>query len=77
MLLYIRLQMPRSRLPIIGRVADTARQKDELVRIWRWKHEILGMTPHHAKPIDQHPDKEIGLSQILTRQALRVIRSKL
>ena len=31
MLFNIRLQMPRSRLPVVGRISDAAGEKDELV----------------------------------------------
>src|SRR6476469_2701833 len=31
MFFYVRLQMPRPRLPVVGRVADAACQKDKLI----------------------------------------------
>src|SRR5262245_35601814 len=66
MFFYIRLQVSCPGLPIVRRVADTARQKDELIRVRRRKNQILGVAPDHAKPIDEHSDEQIGLSKVLT-----------
>ena len=41
MLLDIRLQMPRSRLTVVGGVADAAGEEDELVGVGWGKDQIL------------------------------------
>ena len=65
MFLYIRLQMPRPRLPVVGRVADAAAKKDKLVGIGRRKDQVLGMAAHHAETVDEHPDEQVGLAEVL------------
>ena len=65
-LLYIRLQMPRPRLPVVRRISDAARQEDEFVRIRGREDQIFSVSPHHPQPVDQHPKKQVGFSEILT-----------
>ena len=65
MLLNICLQMPRPCLPVVGGVADAAGEEDEFIGISRREHSILGVASDHPESVDELPDKEIGLAQIL------------
>ena len=50
MLFNIRLQMPRSRLPVVFRVADAAGKEDKLFRIGGGKHKIFGFSRTMRSP---------------------------
>lgn len=69
MLLDIRLQMPRSCLPIICCIAHSTGKEDEFVGIRRRQDEVFGVASHHAEPIDQHAKEEVRSAQVLSGRA--------
>lgn len=75
----ISLEMPRSRLPVVGRISDAAGEEDEFVGIDRGKDTILGIAANHAETVDEHPDEEIGLAErlaVLSRDKTTVDESR-
>lgn len=63
MLLYIRFQMSRPRLPVIGGIANPAGEEDEFVGINRGEDTVFGIAADHAEAVDEHADEEIGLAE--------------
>ena len=63
-LVDIRLKMAGAGLPVVGGVSHAAGEEDKFVGIDRWEDAILGVAPDHAETVDEHPDEEVGLTQI-------------
>jgi hypothetical protein len=52
-LLNICLQVPRASLPVVGRIADTVGEEDDLFRIGGRAHQIRGVSTDHVQPVAQ------------------------